>query len=160
MADHEGVHGHQVAHAVGFYVPLTKFRTEALQKLHLSITQFDLLLADCFLKPQRTLAAGQEVVARPHAPEATGADLDALEHQFLCHAQAAVGGILQAVLQYGLFDLLGHPIGVRTSSARQPIYQALGPVGLVVTPNLVELLPGIAHDAAGTANVFHLGREI
>ena len=42
---------------------------------------------------------------------------------------------------------------MRTSGPREPIQEALGPVGLVAAPDLVELLPGVPHEPTGLADV-------
>ena len=42
---------------------------------------------------------------------------------------------------------------VRAASSRQAIDQPLGSVGRVITPDFVKLLPRVAHDLAGPADV-------
>ena len=51
-----------------------------------------------------------------------------------------MGGVIEAMGEDGGLDLLGDPVGMRPSCTRQPVDEALRPVGLIVAPDLVELL--------------------
>ena len=91
---------------------------------------------------------------------AAGGHLDAFQDQFLGHAQATVAGVLQAVIEDRLLDLRRHPVGVWAFGARQAVDQAVRPIGLIVAPDLVELLPAITHDPARPGDVAQLARQL
>ena len=56
-------------------------------------------------------------------------------------------------------DRFGDPVGMWTLGAREPVDEALCPVGLIVAPDLIELLARIAHDPARLGDVAHLVGE-
>ena len=116
----------------------------------------DPALLGVLLEAQQALVLGQQVVPAPDPADPAGADLDPLQGQLLRHPQAALGGGVQTVRQDGLFHLGADPVRMRTSGPREPIQEALGPVGLVVAPDLVELLPGVPHEPTGLADVAQL----
>lgn len=140
----------------GFDVPVTELRAEAFQELYLARSEFDLLLLQRLFQLQEAVKLGVEVVACPDAADAARADLDALEGELLGHPQAPLGRVGQAVVEDSRFDRSLHPIGVRAFCSRKPVKQALGAVGLVVAADFVELLAGIAHDAAGFGDVLQI----
>ena len=55
-----------------------------------------------------------------------------------------------------LLNLFTHPVRVRSLRPRKLVDQPLGPVKLEVPPDLVELLPAVAHDLARLAHVAEL----
>ena len=69
--------------------------SEALQQADLLGAQLDLALAGGLLEPQRPLLLGQQFVTRPHAADASGGDLHALERQLLGDPQGTVGGMIE-----------------------------------------------------------------
>ena len=95
----------------------------------------------------------------PDAAHAAGGDLYPLQAQFLLDAHGAVAGIGQCVIEHGLLDFGGDAIGVRPLRAGQTVDEAVGPIGLEVAPDLVELLAGVAHHLAGAADVGELRGE-
>ncbi len=137
----------------GLDVAFAELGAEALQEPDLLVGERDAAFGDGLLQAQQALMAGHQVVAAPDAAHAAGRHLEALENQLLGHPERPVGGVIERVGEDRLLDLLRHPVGVRPPGARQPVDQPLGAVGLVVAPDLVELLPGVAHEAAGPGHV-------
>ena len=69
--------------------------------------------ADAFgLEPQQPIMLGRQVVPAPDTADAVVAHLDALEGQFLGYPEGAVSGMLEAVGQDGVLNLLAHPVGM------------------------------------------------
>jgi hypothetical protein len=58
-----------------------------------------------------------------------------------------------------LFDLFGHPVGVRPFCSGETVYQVVGPIGLVIATDFVKLLTRIAHDFAGFADIAQFVRQ-
>ena len=62
-----------------------------------------------------------KIVAAPHAPDSTGADLNILQDELLGYTHRSVGWMMQTVFQDRLFDLLADPIEVRPFGAGETI---------------------------------------
>lgn len=71
----------------------------------------------------------------------------------MCRAYGAVGRMLEAVVENGLFDLGSNPVGMWSRAAGQLIEQTDAAIGPVVAADLVKLLPAVAHHLAGFADV-------
>lgn len=67
-----------------------------------------------------------------------------------------MGGKSQAVLEDGRFDLFTDAVGVRAARSWQLVDQPIRAEGLIVAPYLIELLPRVAHDLAGLADVLQV----
>jgi len=100
---------------------------------------------------------GKELVPVPDAAHAAGGDPDVAQGELLGNAKAAFGGVLQRIIEDGFFDLRSQPVGVWPLGAGHPVEQALGPVGLEVPADFIELLAGVSHHLAGLGNVVELG---
>ena len=111
--------------------------------------QRDLALRDLVLQAQEAFVSRGEPLALPYAAHAATADMDALQSQRLCHAEATMCRVVEAVGEYRGFNLFTDAVGMGTTSPRQTVDQAVCPVGLVVAPDFVELLSGVAHQSAG-----------
>lgn len=96
----------------------------------------------------------------PHATHTTRTDIDALQGQFLCDPQRAMGWSGEGVIEDGLFNLGRNPIRMSPFAARQFVEQALDTIGLVITADLVELLAAVADELAGFADVIELFGEL
>ena len=155
-ADHEGIDGDQLAGAAHLDLPFAELGAEALEQFDLLVAELDFVFADVTLQAQQALVFGQQVVATPDAAHAARADLDAAQHERLGHAQASVGGMVERVVEHGLFDLLADAVGVRSARAGQAVDQAVRAVGLEVAADLVELLARVSHRAAGLRNAAQL----
>ena len=140
MADEEGVDGHEVAGMAGLDVAFAELGAEPFQQPDLFGVEIDLALTGGLLKPQQARLFGQELLTGPHAADPSGGDLHALERQLLGDPQGAVGGVIQGMGEDGGPHLLRDPVGMRPPGARQPVHETFRPVGLVVAPDLVELL--------------------
>ena len=92
-------------------------------------------------------------MAAPDAADAGGADLHALQDQFIGHPLGSVAGVFEGVGQDGIFDLLSHPVRMRSSGSGKPVDKPLSPIDLEVSADLVELLTAVAHDPAGLRDV-------
>ena len=57
-----------------------------------------------------------------------------------------MGGMIEGMGEDRGLDLFRDPIGVRASGAGQPVDETVGPIGLIVPSDLVELLAGISHE--------------
>jgi hypothetical protein len=79
--------------------------------------------------------------------------LYALQAQFLLDSHRAMAGMNQRMVEYGLLDLGGDPVGVRSPRAGKAVDQPLGAISLEVASDLVKLLAGIAHHLAVAADV-------
>ncbi len=66
----------------------------------------------------------------------------------------------EGVIEDGLLNLGSDPVGMRPFAAGEFVEQALSPIGLVVTANLVELLAAVADELAGFADVIELFGEL
>ena len=64
----------------------------------------------------------------PHAAQTAGGDLHAIQHQLLGDPERAMAGVIQAIGEAHLLDLLGYPIGMRPPGCRQAVDEALGAV--------------------------------
>ena len=117
-----------------------KLRAEALLRLHLFLGQLDGAFGGGPLQPQQPLVPGQQPVAHPDPADAARGHLQAAKPQLLFDAQRPVAGMGERVVEHRLLDLGGHPVGVRPLGAGQPVDQPIGPIGLEVAPDLVELL--------------------
>jgi len=96
------------------------------------------------IHPARVVGVlGQQLVTAPDAPHAARTDGDSLQVQMLCNAQAALGGVNEAVVEDGLLDLGRHAVRVWPLCAGQAVDQAVGAVCLEVAADLVELLPAV-----------------
>tara|TARA_B100000676_G_C17994599_1_gene797004 strand:- start:1049 stop:1207 length:159 start_codon:yes stop_codon:yes gene_type:complete len=51
-----------------------------------------------------------------------------------------MAGVFKRVIENGLLDLLGHPVGMRSLGAGQSVDKPLRPIGLEVAADLVKLL--------------------
>jgi hypothetical protein len=60
-----------------------------------------------------------------------------------------MAGVFQGMAENGHLD----PVGMRSLGAGQPVDQALCSIGLEITPDLIELLAGVAHHLAGLGHV-------
>ena len=67
-----------------------------------------------------------------------------------------MGGEGQAVLENGRFDLFADAVGVWSSRPGKLVDQPLRAEGLIVATDLIELLPGVAHDLAGLTDVLQI----
>lgn len=67
--------------------------------------------------------------------------------------------MIEAVGQSGRLDLGRHPVGIRSSGARQAIDHALRSVGPEVAPDLVELLARIARHLLSMSSLAAQARE-
>jgi hypothetical protein len=137
----------------GFDVPLAELGTELFQQSDLLVGELEATLGNRLLLTQPPLVLGHQFVAAPHAPDTTGADLNALKGQLLSDTQAAVARMVEAVVQNGLFNRCLNPVGMSSLGTGQSIDQAIGTEHLVVAANFVKLLAGIAHDFASLAHI-------
>ena len=103
---------------------------------------------------------GEQVVPAPDAAHAAGADLDVAERQLVRHPHRAVAGMLQGVGEDRVLDLGRHRVRVRPLRPLDLVDQAGGTEGLVVAPDLVELLPAVADQLAGLADVAEILRQL
>lgn len=158
--DEEGIDGHQVTGVARLDMPFAELWAEAFQQLDLLVAKLDLLVFHGLLQTQQPLVTRQQLMPAPDAANPGRADRDALQGEFLCDAQTAVGRELQAVIQDGLLDLFGHPVRVWVARPGQAVDQPLGAVGLVVPADLVELLPAVAHDFAGLADIAQISGQL
>jgi len=102
---------HQAAGAVGDDVTVTELGAEALQQADLIVVELDLALADVLLEPEKPLVPGRQLVTSPNACDTLAAHLDALQRQLLRYTECTVGGVVKAMGQDGVFDLLGTRLG-------------------------------------------------
>ena len=140
-ADREGVHTDQLASEIGLDMAIPVFGVESFQKPDLVLGKFDEGLLMGFLEPQESLMAGQHVMPRPDAADASRAHLVALEHKVLCDANWSVRWLLEAVVQDEVLELLREPIGMGALGPGYLVEESLRPIGLEVAADLVELLP-------------------
>jgi len=75
-------------------------------------------------------------------------------------SNSGISGKFQRVLENGILDLLWEAIGMRRLGPGDPVEKSLGSKGLEIAPDLVKLLPGIAHELAGFGNVIEFGGEL
>jgi hypothetical protein len=122
--DEKGVHRYEIAGVPGFDVPLPKFRAEPFQQANLGVAEIQFLLTNCFFEAQKPVVSTLKIVATPHTPDSTGTDLEVLQDKLLSDPHRAVG-LMQAVFQDDLFDLLADPIGC-VPGAWKSIQQGLG----------------------------------
>jgi len=78
-ADEEGVDGDEAAGVQRFDVALVELRREPLEQADLFLAELEPALGGGLLQPQQPLVLGEKPVAHPHAADAAGRDLDALE---------------------------------------------------------------------------------
>lgn len=64
-----------------------------------------------------------------------------------------MGRVRERMVEDGLLDLGCDPVRVRVPGSSGSIDQAGRALGLVVAPDLVELLPAVAHELAGFADI-------
>jgi hypothetical protein len=76
-----------------------------------------------------------------------------MQGELLGNTGAAVGRMIQAVLQDRVLHLLGYPVRMGSFGSGKSVKKSLGSVGLIVPPDLVELLPAVPADLAGFGNV-------
>lgn len=102
---------------------------------------------------------GQQVVAAPDAVYATRTDGDAFEVEVLSDAQAALGRVLETMLEDGLLNLVWDQVRVRSLRFGHAVDQPIGAVGLVVAADLIELLAAVAGELAGLADAAEIVGE-
>ena len=71
-----------------------------------------------------------------------------------------MGRMVQRMAQDGRFDLGGDPVRVRVPRPLHLVDEAGGTVGLVVAADLVELLPAVADQLAGPADIAEILRQL
>ncbi len=118
------------------------------------------LLTVSFLKAQKAVVFGEQVVTLPHATHTARTAIDALQSQFLRDPQQALSWSGEGVIEDGLFNLGRNPIGMSPFTARQFVEQALGAIGLVITANFLELLAAVTNELAGFTDVIELFGEL
>lgn len=110
---------------------------------------------------QQPLVLREPLVAATYAPQYTRAHLGPFPVNFLGDTQTPVGGMLGAMGEGGLLDLLTQTIRVSALDAGGPFQGALDASGLKVPADFAEWLPGIAHHLNGLADVVTLhGRRV
>jgi len=159
-ADEESVDGDERAGVFGLDVTLAELRAEALEQADLLVGEPDLALGGGLLQAQQSVVLGGEAMALPDPALAARGDLDAAQGQLLGDPHRAVAGVGERMVEDRRLDLGRHPVGVRPAGAGQPIDQPLGPLGLEVPADLVELLPAVAHHPAGLADVAEVGGKL
>ena len=102
---------------------------------------------------------GQQIVPAPDPAYPARTDLHTAQRQLVGHPHRAVGRVRQGVIEDRLLDLGRHPVRVGTLGPLHLVDQALGAEGLVVAADLVELLPAVADQLAGLADVAEILRE-
>lgn len=98
------------------------------------------------LQSHQPVVLAKQAVAAPHAAHPARRDLDAAQRKFAGDPQGAGTGVGQAMGEDGLLDVLADPVGVWIARSGDPVEQAVGAVGLEVTPDLTELLAAVADD--------------
>ncbi len=131
-ADEEGVDSDQRAGVRRLDVALAELRAEALQQAQLLIGEVQAALGGCLLQAQQAVVLGQQPVTLPNPADTGRGDLDALQVQLVGHPNRSMAGLGQRMVEDGLLDRLGQPIGMWATRAGQPIEQAGGAVGLEV----------------------------
>ena len=81
----------------------------------------------------------------PHATHTARTDVDALQSQFLRDPQRAMGWSGEGNRGWPA-QSRSDPVGMRPLQPGEFVEQALSPIGLVVTANLVELLAAVADE--------------
>lgn len=94
-----------------------------------------------------------------------GASRPMARHQLRLGAEANLPAnarleMLQGVVQDGVFDRLGYPVGVRAAGAGRAVEQALGAIGLEIAADLVELLAAVAQQLAGLGDIAKVGGRL
>ena len=110
--------------------------------------EFDLAFSGWFFVPQQAFVLGQQAVALHDAAHAAGGDLEAFNVTLIFDSHSSMAGVGERMVEYCLLDLCGDAIGMRAFRPRQAVDEALGPVGLEIAPDLLELLAGVAHHLA------------
>src|SRR6266496_3992973 len=86
----EGVHRDKLAGVLDLDVALPELGAEALEQAYLLLSEGELVLAHRTLQTQQPLVLGEQPVTTPYPAHAAGADLHALQGQFLSYPQAAL----------------------------------------------------------------------
>ena len=159
-ADEEGVDRHQRAGVRGLDVAVAELRAEPLEEPGLLGRELDRPLGRGLLQPQQPLVFRQQVVPAPDPAHPAGADLQAAQGQLVGDPHRAVGRVRQGMVEDRRLDLGGDPVRVRVPRPLHLVDQAGGTVGLVVAADLVELLPAVADQLAGPADVAEILRQL
>jgi len=93
-----------------------------------------------FFEPEKSLMAGQRVVPRPDASDAARAHLVPLKDKILGDTDRAMSGLLETIVEDEILEFLGESVRMGTLGARKLVQQPLGPIGLEISADLIELL--------------------
>jgi hypothetical protein len=135
---------HQGAGVGGLDMALTELGAEALQEPRLLRRELDRLLGAGLFQAQEPLVLGEQIVAAPDTTDATRADLKPAQGQLVGDPHGPMRRMRQGIVEDRPFNLGGHPVRMGPLRALDLVDQARGAVGLVVAPDLVELLPAVA----------------